>query len=287
MARGNQEKALENLLQAYEQAEKSSIYTNLVESSRLLSGIYSDLGEYDAAYRFFMKYRNIDDSLHKESDLAKITQLEMNLIYDLEHESRQIQVQQMNLQYFTIAFILISLILVVVLLYGRQRIRMSQSKAIAQKLQLEKKQLEDAIDNKNRELTTNVMFLVKKNELITFISERLLKAKRNFKPDIGKAVDDILRDLRSNLDKNIWQTFEERFRDVHSEFYQNLTNKFPNLTENDRKLCAFIRLNMSTKEIAAITHQNLNSIEVARTRLRKKLNIANTDISLNSYLASM
>ena len=93
--------------------------------------------------------------------------------------------------------------------------------------------------------------------------------------------------LQSNIDRNIWTTFEERFKDVHHDFYNKIDEKYPHLTENDRKLCAFLKLNMSTKDIAAITHQNPNSIEVARTRLRKKLNISNTDISLVSFLSSI
>ncbi len=287
LARGNRAEALEYLLQAYEKAEKHASYTNLMESSRLLSAIYTDMQDYKNAYRFFERYRNMDDSLHQENHMAQITQLEMNLIYDLEDESRRLQVQRINLQYFTVAFILVSVILVVVLLYGRQRIKMSQAKVMREKLEIEKKRLQEEIDNKNMELTTNVMFLVKKNELITYISEKLLKAKEGFKPSVRKAVDEILLDLKSNLDRNIWQTFEERFRDVHHDFYTKLSNQFPGLTDNDRKLCAFLRLNMSTKEISAITHQSPNTIEVARTRLRKKLNIANTDVSLNNFLASI
>ena len=69
--------------------------------------------------------------------------------------------------------------------------------------------------------------------------------------------------------------------------YRNLNEKFPNLTENEKKLCALLRLDMNTKDIASITRQNPSSIEVARTRLRKKLNISNTDISLNNFLAKL
>ena len=61
----------------------------------------------------------------------------------------------------------------------------------------------------------------------------------------------------------------------------------PNLTENEKKLCALLRLDMTTKEIAAITHQNPSSIEVARTRMRKKMNLSNTEINLNSYLSGL
>jgi len=60
---------------------------------------------------------------------------------------------------------------------------------------------------------------------------------------------------------------------VHNKFYNTLNSKFPDLTPNELKLCAFLRLNMSTKEIAAITYQSYNSLSTARYRLRKKLGL--------------
>ena len=71
------------------------------------------------------------------------------------------------------------------------------------------------------------------------------------------------------------------------DFYKALNKKFPDLTNNERKLCAFLRLNMSTKEISAITFQSVHSITIARSRLRKKLNITHSDISLTDFLLSI
>jgi tetratricopeptide (TPR) repeat protein len=287
LARGDLERAHEKIKQGYDLALQGSSNSNTALAARLLSDLYTLENNYEQAYTYFVRFRNIDDSVHNIKNLEKITQMEMNLLFDLENEVRKIQVQRTNLRYFTIAFILISIIVLAVLFYGRQRIKANQNRTMGENLQMEKEQLQEEIEFKNRELATNVMFLVKKNELINFISEKLLRVKSDFKPSVRKAVDEILIDLQSNIDQNIWNVFEERFREVHSDFYDNLVKQFPNLTDNDKKLCAFIRLNMNTKEIAAITHQNPNSIEVARTRLRKKLNISNTDISLNGFLSQI
>ncbi len=287
MARGDLERAQENINQGFDLAVQGSNNSNTALAAKLLSDLYTLENNYEQAYKYFVRFRNIDDSLHNIKNLEKITQMEMNLLFELENEVRKIQVQRTNLRYFTIAFVLVSIIVLVILLYGRQRIKANQNRTLGENLQMEKEQLQEEIEFKNRELATNVMFLVKKNELINFISEKLLRVKSDFKPSVRKAVDEILIDLQSNVDQNIWNVFEERFREVHSEFYDNLVKQFPHLTDNDKKLCAFIRLNMNTKEIAAITHQNPNSIEVARTRLRKKLNISNTDISLNSFLSQV
>lgn len=287
LSKGNWELAHENIKTGYELASQNLNFTNMSIASELLSELYGEKKDYENAYEYYIIYRNIDDSLHNKKSLEKITQMEMNLYYDLKNEVRRIEVQQTNLRYFTIAFILVSISILVILLYGRQRIRTRQIRTMGENLKIEKEQLQEEIDHKNRELTTNVMFLVKKNELINYISEKLLRVKTDFKPTIRKAVDEIVMDLQSNVDQNIWKVFEDRFREVHKDFYNNLMLKFPNLSDNDKKLCAFIRLNMNTKEIAAITHQSPNSIEVARTRLRKKLNISNTDTSLNSFLSQI
>jgi DNA-binding NarL/FixJ family response regulator len=173
------------------------------------------------------------------------------------------------------------------LLYGRLRIKNKHARIVRDNLLLESQQLQTEIDYKNRELATNVLYLVKKNELINLISEKLLKAKPRFTPEIQPMIQKIILDLQANVDSDIWKSFEQRFIVVQKDFYEKLNQRFPNLTENERKLCALLRLKMSTKDIAAITHQNLNAIEVARTRLRKKLNLSNQNINLVTFLDNL
>jgi DNA-binding CsgD family transcriptional regulator len=151
-------------------------------------------------------------------------------------------------------------------------------------LDLERLTLQESLEFKERELTANALFLVKNNELISKITEKLLQAKDTFKQENQKIIQDIIIELRSSQDKNLWEEFEAHFTRVHSEFYQKLQEQFPNLTANEKKLCAFLRLNMSTKDISAITYQSINSITVARSRLRKKLNIEGEDIHLVNFL---
>ncbi len=91
--------------------------------------------------------------------------------------------------------------------------------------------------------------------------------------------------MKSSQDSDTWEEFEAHFTHVHTDFYRRLNDLFPNLSANEKKLCAFLRLNMSTKDIAAITYQSVNSITVARSRLRKKLNIEGEDVNLVNFLA--
>jgi DNA-binding CsgD family transcriptional regulator len=86
-------------------------------------------------------------------------------------------------------------------------------------------------------------------------------------------VDRLIYDLKSNRDDKIWKEFEIRFQEVHQDFYSRLNERFPDLTPNEKKLAAFLRLNMTTKDISAITFQLPDSIKTARSRLRKKLGL--------------
>ncbi len=128
------------------------------------------------------------------------------------------------------------------------------------------------------------MYLLRKNEFILSIIEKLKKARIDATKENKKVIAELISELQSNADTVSWEEFEVRFQEVHTDFYTNLHNKHPDLTNNEIRLCAFFRLNMTSKEIAAITYQSLNSIKVGRYRLRKKLNL-NQEDSLNSFLS--
>jgi DNA-binding CsgD family transcriptional regulator len=89
----------------------------------------------------------------------------------------------------------------------------------------------------------------------------------------------------SNTSNTIrWKEFETHFANVYEDFYKRLVQRHPELTPGERKLCAMLRLKLSTKEIATLTLQNPQTIDIARYRIRKKLQLSQ-DINLVSYLS--
>jgi hypothetical protein len=78
--------------------------------------------------------------------------------------------------------------------------------------------------------------------------------------------------------------FEIRFKNIRANFYDELMRDFPTLTLNERRLCAFLKLQMTTKEIAFLTGQSIRAVELARTRLRKKLQLTNSEINLYDFI---
>jgi len=89
------------------------------------------------------------------------------------------------------------------------------------------------------------------------------------------------------MDNQAWKAFEIHFLQVNSGFFERLHALHPQLSPNERKLCAFLRMSLSTKEIASITGQTTESINKARIRLRKKLNLTHTDVDLTAYLTGV
>ncbi|MEZ5084562.1 MAG: hypothetical protein R2750_14145 [Bacteroidales bacterium] len=151
---------------------------------------------------------------------------------------------------------------------------------------MEKEKLMGDLDYKNKELTNNVMYLLKKNEFILSISDKLKNSRYYFKPENRKLIDEIIHDVEQSTSQDVWKDFEVRFQEVHTDFYDKLAEKYPDLSPNELRLCAFLRLNMSTKEISAITFQSPKSITMARFRLRKKMDIGSYE-NLISFLSQL
>jgi len=182
---------------------------------------------------------------------------------------------------------LMFLLIIVTLLFFLQRSKTRRSELEQAHLQLERASLKNDLAIKDKELAANIMYLLNKNELINSMSEKLLEIKSQLSAENQPAIQKVVLDLQSNLQPELWQEFDFRFQQVHEQFYKALNEKFPDLSPSDRRLCAFLKLNMTTKEISAITHQNAKSIDVARTRLRKKLNLTGTDHNLVSFLLQL
>jgi DNA-binding CsgD family transcriptional regulator len=127
---------------------------------------------------------------------------------------------------------------------------------------------------KNRMLAEKALLVVQKNEFITSIADQLIAIRKELPEQCGNVLDRMEKIMRSDLDSNIWREFELRFREVHQKFYHELNRKYPDLTPAEKKLATLLRLNLSTKDIAAITYLSPDSIKVARSRLRKKLGLA-------------
>ncbi|SMO76805.1 tetratricopeptide repeat protein [Solitalea koreensis] len=262
-------------------------WENVNASSAILFQLYKQKKDYKNALNALDLNKKVNDSLYSEDKARKIGQLEMQFDFDRKQIEAQAKQREKDLYYLLGALGLGLSLIIVSLLYFLQKNKARNSQLEQAHLKLEKKNLEKDIELKDKELTTNVLHLMQKNKLIDAISEKLLKIKQSVGAESQPAVQKVVTDLQSNLQPELLQEFEFRFQQVHEEFYNILNERFSNLSPTERKLCAFLRLNMTTKEISAITHQSIKSIEIARTRLRKKLNLTGSDQNLVTFLIQL
>lgn len=153
---------------------------------------------------------------------------------------------------------------------------------------LRNEKLEAEINYKNSELASSAMHLVKKGELLTKLKGELshiMKGVEN--PQAITEVKKLIRTLSDddNIDKE-WENFTKHFDKVHSDFVVNLKDKHATVTGNEIKLCAYLRMNLSTKEIAQLMNISVRGVEISRYRLRKKLQIP-SEMNLFDYLMTL
>ncbi len=150
---------------------------------------------------------------------------------------------------------------------------------------LKNENLETEINYKNKELATLTMHLVDRGRLLLNIKDELmiLTKKLNI-PDPAYQFRSVFR-LLSDTDKNDddWNHFAMYFDQVHNNFLSTMKTKFPGLSSTDLKLCAYLRLNLTSKEIAQLLNISLKGVEISRYRVRKKLNLS-TDVHLYDFL---
>lgn len=154
------------------------------------------------------------------------------------------------------------------------------------KLQTEKLQAELA--SKNRELANSAMTLVYKNELLQKLSDDILKLKdENGKKLADEQVRRIQKVINDGMnDERDWHLFENSFNEAHESFFKKLKASHPDLVPNDLKLCAYLRMNMSSKEMSSLLNITLRGVEIRRYRLRKKLNVPH-DKNLTEFLMEL
>jgi hypothetical protein len=176
---------------------------------------------------------------------------------------------------------LVFIILIIIILFYKQKIKTN-------KINFEKQKIESELSIKNNELSINLMAIFKKNEIKSDIVNKLVKHEQNLKEEkTKKEISKIIKEIDTGYNEKIWNEFSTRFQEVHIGFYEKLLSKFPDLTQGELRLCAFLVLNMSSKEISDITGQQISTLENARYRLRKKLGITNLEINLVGFLSQI
>ncbi len=146
---------------------------------------------------------------------------------------------------------------------------------------VENNKLQNDIESKNRELAVSTMSMIKKNQFLSKIKSDLKKSES------GDKIFSVIKMIDRNLNnKDDWKFFEEAFNNADKDFLKKVKSTHPSLTNNDLRLCAYLRLNLSSKDIAPLLNISLSSVEIKRYRLRKKMQLTHNE-GLTDHLLSL
>ncbi len=164
-------------------------------------------------------------------------------------------------------------------------LKSQQQQTAAEVEKLKNEKLETEIQHKNKELASSTMHLLQKNETLSLLKIQIDKTYNKLnnteaKKEIKKLISLIDNDLQLEDD---WKKFSYHFDQVHREFLERIKKQYPHLTPKDLKLCAYLRMNLSTKEIAPLLNISVRGVEIGRYRLRKKLEL-DKGVNLNDFM---
>jgi tetratricopeptide (TPR) repeat protein len=286
--------AIEHASKAIKLATVSGALSIRLQANKCLAKCYEQKGEAAKANLYLNQVIQLKDSIYTIEKYRTIEEIESGFTHNELKNENQVLIQNSILQKQAIrsknllAILLgISLLLCIALIWmSVNRYRNSRKEAILQQHFREQQiqQLNEDLKAKERELTSKTIFINQKNQLLEKLIDELENLK---KADISSnSISHLQTELKQELSPDTWKEFEIQFNEVHPGFQIQLLNCFPDLSPSERRLCSFLRLDMNTREIASLTGQTFKSIEVARTRIRKKMNLSRED-NLTNYIASI
>jgi len=285
--------SLDSNKEAIDISKSLGAMSHLASLYKYRSTILESLNKNNDALEFLKLYQTINDSLFNTKKLQQIE--ELKAIYESEKKETEINLQKEeiknlnkdieigNLRKGLYAGGMFTFIAVSALLYFGFKQRIKKNKIERQKQEEIYKQ---EIAFKKKELATQTLHLVQKNTFIQELKDNLEKIKRSpelFKVEFRRIV--MLLKKESAEDKD-WEVFKSYFSEVHNNFDHKIKEVYPDATEKEMRLASFLRMNLSTKEIASMMNVLPESVLKSKYRLKKKLDL-DKDTDLNQFLSNL
>ncbi len=288
---------------AFNLAESALSMARRINNPSLISDGYkilSDISFHDKNYKesheYLLKHKTLQDSLFTADKERLLTEFEAK--FQSERKDNEIRllkgkskIQRKNNVLLTILItVLVGVIVLLFFMFRLKSIALNrQQKLIDQEhiihtqeseiIEKEKLILQEQLESKNRELASKALEMLRFNDTISIIIEKLgsFKSTIDKNPEESKNINEIIYELENQTKQNIWNEFEKIFKNIHSGFYDKLLEICPDLTATEIKTAALLKLNLTTKEIASITFKSEGGIKTTRYRLRKKLSLSSDD----------
>jgi tetratricopeptide (TPR) repeat protein len=311
----NYNKAFEFGMKCLELSKNLGKRNQLENIYLLLSDASQGLGDLSASLGYFKLHKLMHDSIFNEESRANYNKLQVELettqkqreIEILKKEQEKLTLEQKikKTQHTIILVVMVVMILFLVVIvyvvllkrkkdsqiHHQKELVHKKEKQLAlaelEKSKMKEKELEQSVLYKSKQLSTHALHMMQKNSIMqniqTDIKTLSRKKSSDDKSEYKRINFQINQSLRSDKD---WDVFKLYFEDVNRDFYKNLNLINPELTTNDHRLCALIKLNMNSKEMASVLNVAPNSIKSSRYRLKKKLGL-DLEADLEEYIRSL
>ncbi len=260
-----------------------------------LAGQYIEEGAYDKAYDSQQRAKKLDALFFDSRSPVNKPLLEIKDEFRLQKERQEKLIQKQKLaqleqedkisllqRIILLGALVFTLIIAAVYVMQIRAKHKVEKALIRRNKELEIQKAQELLELKNKELATSALQLVEKDEFLKEIKSKLKGDDGNIKTtEINKVLKSISTSNKSN-----WEEFKLRFTAVNEDFYKTVTTKYPKLSQSDQKICALIKLNFSSKEMARLLGISVESVHTTRYRLRKKMKL-DRSVNLEDFIASL
>lgn len=271
---GDYNKAIDFVDHAIEVAIRLQNETMIMDCLKQKAYILKGMGDYEYSLECMMQYDSIRDAMMEHQNRDRVNESirrreTERLERQFEAERREARLRQRFVG--IIALLAVVLVGSIIFFWVRNK---RQREALLKK----------ELDLRNREVTSKTMSQMQTNEVLNEVIEKLTHLSNNPK-GTGNPLPMAIRELKSRVDDGAKTDFDYYFVQVHPDFYAHLKKDFPDLSQNELRLCALIRANLNIKEIANLNNVSIDSVKSSRKRLRKSLGILDSKVDLVDFLS--
>ena len=302
--KGDLEKSKQTYQEALNQARSINAISLQSRILKALSKLHARQGMFEQAYNLQQQAQALADSTFISENQTKILDIQRDFeLFKSENEKRlyqyQTEVSRLEISRKNISIVFVSLCLlaacgIAIFLYAKFRKQKSRSHELTRLMEQNSSQdrqlmqsLKNETDKKTRELASATLSMAKINEVLSETLTGIEQVRRTTRDSKSSAlllqIESKLRSL--DYDERQWENFKLYFEQIHPLFFSRLSKAFPALTTGELRLCAFIVMNMTSKEIASVTNRSIRTIDSIKFRLRSKMSIPKETSTLAFLLA--
>ncbi|QNK64223.1 tetratricopeptide repeat protein [Pedobacter sp. PAMC26386] len=276
-------KALSLSIATKNEYQQASAYRDIAKSFNLLN-------LNDSAYHYMELSRK--HLLHLYSDENNKQMSFLQIIYSIDKKNDEIAALENNRKLNLIVSVAVVVVIVLLIVMGlltisRQRLKLRENTAIADKNEQLNRAQQEQLEHKSRELTTHTLQVIQHNNFLDNLRNKLEEMIKEDKRDQKRQLLQLVRQINQNINHDQqWKDFTQVFEQLHQSFFDSLKTHCEELTVNDIRLIALLKMNMSSKDMAVLFGISQDSLRVARYRLRKKLNISQGD-NLSTFIQTI